>query len=782
MVKDPICGMEVNPKRTKFIHTSNNKTYYFCNKDCLDKFLGKDEKKIEIKKENNANNIVILSVPGMGSQHCAGIVETSLLRVGGVSNVKTNVAVKEVEIRFNSSKTNESSLMAAVKNAGYENHVTKESSHEEDELKEIKSLKKRFIISLIFSLPLLYFMFLDLFVWPSLNVSEFKLYFLQVILIIPVLIAGWKIFSSGLKSLVNFTPNMDSLITIGVWAAIIYSVSVMFLGGEGAYFEVAAVLITFILLGKYLEVITKGKTSAAIKKLIGLQAKTAIVIRNNKEIRIPIENVRVGDIILVKPGAKIPVDGIVISGNSSVDESMITGESIPVEKNKGNQVIGATINKTGSFKFKATKVGSDTVLAQIVKLVKEAQGSKAPIQELADKVSYYFVPIVVILAIITFLVWYFLGAGVTFALTAFVAVLIIACPCALGLATPTAIMVGVGLGAERGVLIKTADALQKFSKINTVVFDKTGTLTKGKPEVTDILSLNKYKDNDLIKFGALVEKHSEHPLGEAIVMKAKSLRMKIPEVKGFESFTGKGVSGNYGNKKILLGNRELMNSNKINFRSHEEKISKLEREGKTVMLVSVNNSFIGCIAVADTLKEHSLEAIQKLHERKIKVVMITGDNKRTGEAIAKQLDIDQVLAEVLPSEKSENIKELQKKGVVAMVGDGINDAPALTQSDIGIAIGTGTDVAIESGDIVLIKDDLRDVIYSIDLSKYTMRKIKQNLFWAFFYNLVGIPVAAGVLFPFTGWLLSPVIAGIAMGFSSISVVGNSLIMKRWRPK
>jgi len=485
----------------------------------------------------------------------------------------------------------------------------------------------------------------------------------------------------------------------------------------------------------------------------------------------------VGEIIIVKPGGKIPVDGTVIEGHSSVDESMVSGESIPVEKKAGDKVVGATINKTGSFKFKAEKIGKDTFLAQVVRLVEEAQGSKAPVEELADKISAIFVPAVVVIALLSFIIWLLAGQGFVFALTTFIAVLIIACPCALGLATPTAVMVGTGLAAEHGILIKNAEALQKASQLKVIVFDKTGTLTRGEPEVTD------FTGKEILLLAAVAEKRSEHPLAEAIVKKAKTEGIDVPDPDGFNSISGKGVEAKLKGDTILLGNRTLMKDKNVVFADMENKLNELEAQGKTVMLVAKNNSLLGLVAVADTLKQYSKEAVKELHRMGREVVMITGDNKRTGSAIAKQVGIDRVLAEVLPQDKAENIKKLQAEGKrVAMVGDGINDAPALAQADIGIAIGTGTDVAIETGEIVLVKDDLRDVVTAIDLSNYSMRKIRQNLFWAFIYNSLGIPIAAGILYPFTGFLLNPIIAGAAMAFSSVSVVTNSLLMKRFKPR
>ncbi len=725
---------------------------------------------------------VTFIVADMQSQHCAGLVEKSLSRVSGVQKVQINLAVNQALIAYDPKKATTIELFEAIKKAGYTPQLFEEGKDVEalERQREMTALKKRFFVVLLFSLPLLYISMGSLLGLPQLLLSDFQNKLLQFLLALPIMIAGWHIFHSGLLSLKNRTPNMDALITIGVGTAFVYSViSTFFMQGE-LYYEVAGLLIVFILLGKYLEAVAKGKTSAAIKKLIGLQPKTAVVIRKGKEMKIPITEVVVGDIVIVKPGQKIPVDGVVLQGHSSVDESMITGESIPVEKAKGNVVIGATMNKTGSFQFHATKVGADTALAQIIKLVQEAQGSKAPIQKLADTVSSYFVPAVVIIAVLSFLTWYFLGMGFAFALTIFVSVLIIACPCALGLATPTAVMVGTGLGAEHGILFKSADALETAHKIDTIIFDKTGTLTKGKPEVTEIVPAKGSSVRDVLFFAAVAEKHSEHPLGDAIMNKAKQQKIIVPNPTMFHAIIGCGVEAAYKQKTILLGNKRLFAEKKISSSLFEKECEQLEKQGKTVMLVSSNKKIIGLIAVADTLKEHAKDAIRKLKERGIETAMLTGDNKRTAAAIAKQVGIDRFFAEVLPKEKAAYVKKVQKERKnVAMVGDGINDAPALTQANVGIAIGSGTDVAIESGNIVLMKDDLRDVVVAIDLSRYTLKKIKQNLFWAFFYNTVGIPLAAGLLYPFTGWLLSPVIAGAAMAFSSVSVVGNALVMKRY---
>ena len=583
---------------------------------------------------------------------------------------------------------------------------------------------------------------------------------------------------------------MDSLIETGTLAAYFYSLVIFIsiwrqpsLSQEvHVYFESAAFILVFISLGKYLEALTKGKTSQAIKKLIGLQPKQAIIIKNGEEIQVPIPEVKVNDVVLVKPGEKIPVDGLVVNGYSGVDEKAITGESIPVEKKVGDEVIGATINKTGVLQIKAKRVGEETMLAQIIKIVEEAMGSKAPIQVLADRVSFYFVPTVIGLALLAFLVWILSGQAFVFALTVFVAVLIIACPCALGLATPTAVMMGTGLAAKQGILIKSSQALEMAQKISMIVFDKTGTLTRGEPVVTDIIEINNKKEQILQTAGSL-EKNSEHPLAQAIVQEAEKQKIKLFEVQEFEAIPGQGVEAYLDKQKIFLGTRKLIKRHQIKPDFIEEQMARLEKQGKTAMILGRDQEVMGIIAVADTLKEYSKQAIEILHKLGKETAMITGDNERTARAIAEQLGIDYVLAGVLPQEKAKEIKRLQSQGKkVAMVGDGINDAPALAQADLGIALGSGTDVAMETGEIVLIKDDLRDVVRAIDLSKYTLRKIKQNLFWAFFYNSVGIPIAAGVLYPFTGWLLSPIFAAAAMAFSSVSVVSNALLMKLYKPR
>jgi Cu+-exporting ATPase len=582
---------------------------------------------------------------------------------------------------------------------------------------------------------------------------------------------------------------MNTLIAVGTSAAYLYSmVATLFpsffeSGGikPEVYFDTSALIIVLILLGRLLEARAKGQTSEAIKKLMGLQPKTARIIRDGKEMDIPVEEVLVGDMVIVRPGEKIPVDGKVKQGKSAVDESMITGESIPVKKQPGDEVIGATINKTGSFKFQATKVGKDTALAQIIKLVQDAQGSKAPIQRLADVIAGYFVPVVISIAIATFVIWINFGPSpvLTFALLTFVAVMIIACPCALGLATPTAVMVGTGKGAENGILIKGGESLETAHKLDTIVFDKTGTLTKGEPEVTDIVNVNSYSEEEILKYAASAEKASEHPLGEAIIKGATERKIRLEDPKDFQAIEGQGIEANVDGKDVLLGNMKLMRRRRIEVQDLEAKAEELASDGKTPIYVSLEGKVAGLIAVADTLKENSIEAVERLKRLELEVVMLTGDNRKTAEAVARKAGIERVLPEVLPEDKVHEIKSLQSEGKrVGMVGDGINDAPALAQADIGIALGSGTDVAMEASDITLIKGDLRGVVSAIELSKRTIRVIKQNLFWAFFYNTAGIPIAAGVLYPFFGILLNPIFASAAMALSSVSVVSNSLRLRR----
>jgi len=742
-----------------------------------------------------------LKIEGMTCAACAKAVERATRKLDGVVESNVNYATEKLNISYEPSKVRVSDIRKAVEKAGYKAVEEESTTVDEDKLrkeKEIKLLWKKFIISLIFTLPLLTIAMssmlgekigysLPAFIDPMLNPRTYGI--VQLALSIPVMIAGNRFFSVGFKSLYRRSPNMDSLIAMGTSAAFLYGIFAVvqiFRGNtdyvENLYFESAAVIITLITLGKYLESVTKGKTSEAIKKLMGLAPKTAIIIRDGKETEISIEEVEVEDVIVVKPGEKMPVDGEVVEGVTSVDESMLTGESIPVEKNVGDKVIGASINKNGSIKYKATRVGKDTTLAQIIKLVEDAQGSKAPIAKLADIISGYFVQVVIGIALLSAGAWYISGETPVFALVIFISVLVIACPCALGLATPTAIMVGTGKGAEYGVLIKSGVALETAHKIKTVVFDKTGTITEGKPKVTDIVVVNGIDENELLQLAASAEKSSEHPLGEAIVKGAEEKGLEFKKLDFFKAIPGLGIEVKIEGKDILLGNRKLMVESNISFGKLEEVSDKLANEGKTPMYAAIDGRMAGIVAVADTVKENSRRAIEKLHDMGIEVAMITGDNRRTAEAIGRQVGIDRILAEVLPQDKANEVKKLQGEGKqVAMVGDGINDAPALAQADIGIAIGSGTDVAMESADIVLMRSDLMDVPTAIHLSKKTITNIKQNLFWAFGYNTLGIPVAMGVLYIFGGPLLNPIIAAAAMSLSSVSVLLNALRLKGFKP-
>jgi len=732
----------------------------------------------------------ILSISGLHCASCVANIENALKKQKGIERINVNFATEKAYLDYNSREISLDEIKKIIEKLGYkaQEEGVQEIGHQHDEQSSnLKRLKRRFWVSLILGLPVFYLMMgevLGLYV-PGFLAERMEIF--QFILATAVITVSFNIWISGIKNLLRLKPNMDSLIFIGTAAAYFYSLTASVLpffgykmSGVSLFYESAIFILIFINLGKYLENLTKGKTSQAIKKLIGLQPKEATLLKGKEEIKVPVAEVKIGDLILVRPGEKIPVDGIIIDGYSGVDEKMITGESLPVEKSKGDKVIGGTLNQTGRLVFRATKVGEQTMLAQIIEIVQQALGTKAPIQLLADKVSFYFVPGVLIIAIIAALIWLALGQPTGFVFTIFVAVLIIACPCALGLATPTAVMMGTGLAAQNGILIKSGKALEIADKVDMVVFDKTGTLTKGEPIVTDIFSKDKTK-LEILKMAATIEQSSEHPLARAIVNRAQEEKIKPLEVHDFRAIPGKGIQGKFKEQKILLGTRKLMNDNKADYQSLEGEMTKLENEGKTVMILVVDSKAWGLIAVADVLKEYSKQAVELLHKMGKRIAILTGDNQRVGQAIAKQLNIDKVLAEVLPQEKAAEVKALQNDGdTVAMVGDGINDAPALAQADLGIALGSGTDVAIETGEIVLIKNDIRDVIKAIDLSHYTLRKIKQNLFWAFFYNIVGIPIAAGVLYTFTGWLLNPSVAAAAMAFSSVSVVSNALLMKKYR--
>lgn len=748
--------------------------------------------KAEENKESESIAEIKLKVIGMDNPHCVGAVGNALNTLDGIISKELYVN-QNAFIKYNPEKTNAEKIRKIIKRAGYEPVEVSGTLQDTEKIareKEIKKLKREVILGFLLSIPIFILSFPE---WFKLTVP-YQNYVLLALATPVQLYLGYRFYAGTWIGLRNKTANMDTLIAVGTSAAYVYSLLVTLFPSTFTgklYYDTSAIIITFILLGKHFEALTKSKASEAIRKLIGLQPKTATIVKDGKETEIPIEELQIGDVFTVKPGEKIATDGMVIEGSSHVDESMISGESIPVSKKINDKAIGATINKNGFLKVKASKVGSDTVLAQIIKLVEEAQGSKAPIQRLADKVSSIFVPIVILIAILSFLFWHFIAPNFfalnpspfIFSFTIFVAVLIIACPCALGLATPTAIMVGTGKGAENGILIKNAEALETAHKLTAIVFDKTGTLTKGKPEVTDVVVLDdKFVGNDIVKFASIAERRSEHPLAEAVLNYAKEKNVSVSEPSRFESVSGKGVLAEYKSYSIIVGNGKIFQQYKISISDEiNKKINTLEEQGKTTVILALNKSIVGLVSIADTLKENSKEAIEEIKKLNIEPIMITGDNERVAKAIAAQVGIDNVLAEVLPQDKENEIKKLQKQNkIVAMVGDGINDAPALAAADVGIAIGAGTDVAIETGSIVLIKNDLRDVVKAIKLSSYTIKKIKQNLFWAFFYNAAGIPIAAGILYPFFGFLLNPIIAGAAMAFSSVSVVSNSLLMRKWR--
>ena len=812
MARDPMCGMEVD-ERTGLILEYGGRKYYFCHPHCRDEFLkmkGKAESSpteaaSEIVSESITQKKATLDIAGMHCASCALNLEGSLRKVDSVSKAAVNFATEKAYVEYDSSALSVHDLERVVEDAGYRvvkqkavrdagDVPLKETAIDSEKTvrkRDIDVLKIKFVVSAVFVIPLLYLAMGHHVGLPLPSLSDTVMAIIQLVLTIPIVAAGYQFYTVGIGTVVkNRSAGMDTLVALGTGTAFLYSlaISILIWSGDAGYdmndlyFEVAGLLIVFILLGRYLESVAKGRTSASIRKLLELQPKMALVVREGKELEIPVDEVLAGDEVVLKPGSAVPVDGIVVEGGSSIDQSLLTGESLPVDKSVGDEVIAGTINKGGWLKFKATKVGADTALAQIIRLVEEAQGSKAPVQRLADKVSAYFVPIVLAIGMVTFLAWYLSGSDLAFSLKAFIAVVIVACPCALGLATPTAVIVGTGKGAENGILIKDAATLELACKVDTVVFDKTGTLTRGKPEVTDIISLSgSYSEDKILEIAAAVEQRSEHHIGDAIVAKAVEKKVSIPEIADFSAIPGKGVEAKYNGSSVIVANGKMFVERGIDVSKAEADVAQLEGQGKTVVLVGIDGKAVGIIAVADTAKEFAAEAIARLKQMGKKVVMISGDNRRSAESIARQLGIDDVLAEVLPEDKAAEIKKLQTGGSkVAMVGDGVNDAPALVQADVGIAIGSGTDVAIESGGIVLVKDDIRDVVRTLEISCYTMRKIKQNLFWAFFYNIVAIPVAAGVLYPSTGFLLNPIIAGAAMAFSSVSVVTNSLSMRRYR--
>ncbi len=743
-----------------------------------------------------------LQLIGMHCASCAVNIEEALKKTPGVSEVNVNYANEKAYVEHDEAEAPIEHLQASVKKLGYRAELehkghsgmsqpdNEHDHHASATAHERWLMKRRFWTAFGLGLPVVFFAMADAFSISFPAGLERDLPMIELALASGVIAVAWFLWSSGAKSLFHRRPNMDSLIFIGTASAYVYSLGELIASwikpervmGD-VYFESAVVILIFILLGKYLEAITKGKTSEAMRTLMGLQAREALVLRDGQELRLPIDKVQVGDLIRVKPGEKIPVDGSVVEGYSAIDEQMITGESLPVEKKVGDEVIGATMNKTGALTFRATRVGQQTVLAQIITVVEQAMGSKAPIQRLADRVAGIFVPIVLGIALLSFALWLLAGQNFPFALMVFVAVLIIACPCALGLATPTAVMMGTGLAAKRGILMKSGKALEMARKVSVIVFDKTGTLTKGEPEVTDLVPFSG-SENDLLVLAASIERRSEHPLAAAIVRRAEANGLQLRDVHDFRAEPGKGVLAILDGVRVGIGTRRLLDEQGIVVPADRAAVcEQLEGEGKTVVFVLRGEGLVGAIAIADTVKPGAKAAIDVLRKLGKEPVMITGDNRRVGEAIANQLGITHVLAEILPEGKAEEVKKLQVNGTkVAMVGDGINDAPALAQADLGIAMGSGTDVAMETGDVILMKSDVRDVATAIDLSQYTVKKIKQNLFWAFVYNIVGIPVAAGVLFPFTGWLLNPMIAAAAMAFSSVSVVLNALLMKGYRSR
>ena len=738
-------------------------------------------------------------IEGMSCASCAMTIENAVSKIPGVDKASVNLATEIMTVEANDSVTPED-IAKVVDGVGYgarpRGKSVEEELEEKNEKKEahLREMKRNLIISAIFTVPLLFIAMADMvgipmpaFLSPMQSPVSYAL--IQLALVLPIIWLGRRFFVDGFKALSKGHPNMDSLVALGTSAAFLYSLYGTYHVLEGhahfamnLYYESAGVILTLITLGKYFEDVSKGKTSMAIQTLVGLAPKMATVLRDGQEVEVPVEEVQVGDLIRVKPGEKVPVDGVVTEGNSTVDESMLTGESIPVSKAVGDEVIGASLNKTGSFILKATKIGKDTALSQIIQLVEQAQGSKAPIAKLADKVSGVFVPIVIVLALVSGLAWYFLGQeSWVFALTITISVLVIACPCALGLATPTAIMVGTGKGAENGILLKSGEALEEANHVNMVVFDKTGTITNGTPVVTDVVTADSTDADALIRLAASLEVASEHPLGEAIVAKAKEQGAALEEVTNFEAIPGFGIKGHVGETLVFLGNEKWMRENGLVNVEMNDKANHFAEQGKTPLYIGYNDAVQGLIVVADTVKESSARAIQTLHEMGIQVAMMTGDHERTAQAIAAEVGIDRVFSEVLPQDKANYVSKLQEEGyIVAMVGDGINDAPALAQAQVGIAIGTGTDVAIESADAVLMKSDLMDVPAMLKLSRATIRNIKENLFWAFAYNIIGIPFAMGVLHLFGGPLLNPMIAGAAMSFSSVSVVLNALRLKRWK--
>lgn len=807
-VTDPVCGMQIDPASAAATTTHMGETYHFCSKACLESFTQDPQRYVAKDRDTESNDggprsggseRIDMPITGMTCSACANRIERTLSKQPGVKEAAVNFATERATVTFDPSLTNTDALVESVRGAGYDAHPGLDEDGEADPLaaahaEEYASTKRKFIVAAVLSVPVLVIAMSH----GTIGFLNFEgVNWLQLLLTTPVVVySGRRFYTGAWAAFRHRAADMNTLIAVGTGTAYLYSVAATVFPSLFAthaadhsmsvpvYYEAAGVIIALILLGNLLESRAKGRTGEAIRRLVGLQPKTAVVVRGGDQIEIPTDQVLKGDIVMVRPGEKIPVDGVVTDGRSAVDESMLTGESIPVGKGVGDEVFAATMNKTGSFHFRATKVGRETTLHQIVKLVRDAQGSRPPIARLADKISGIFTPIVISIAIATFVVWFIAASPevrLTMAVVNFVSVLIIACPCALGLATPTAIMVGTGKGAELGILIKGGDSLETAHKLDTVVLDKTGTITKGEPSLTDVIAVDGFDEGTLLSLIASAERSSEHPLAAAIVRGAEERGLELLRAENFDAIEGRGVEASVEGKAVLLGNERLMQERSIDIAAAREWLDDLAGQGKTPMYAALDGKIAGVVAVADTVKDGSKAAIQELRRLGLNVVMMTGDNKRTAEAMAKQVGITEVLSEVLPDKKSSEVKRLQASGKrVAMVGDGINDAPALAQADVGIAIGTGTDVAIEASDITLINGDLRGVATAIGLSKATIRTVKQNLFWAFIYNIIGIPIAAGVLYPVFGWLLSPVIASAAMSLSSVSVVTNSLRLRSYK--
>ncbi|WP_323659034.1 heavy metal translocating P-type ATPase [Aliarcobacter butzleri] len=749
-------------------------------------------------------------IKGMTCSACSTAVDRNVKKLEGINEVNVNLLNNSMIVKYDENILNNETIIKKVQDAGYEAFLVENGKKNQKNLTEenlgkieTNELKNRLIISFIFAIPLFYISMGHMLNWylPHLfhgysNAITFA--FTQFLLALPIVFINIKYYKVGFKTLYKGSPNMDSLIAIGTSAAMIYGVFSIYKIGYGLgnndidmviqyshdlYFESAAIVLTLITLGKFLEARAKENTSEAINKLINLTPKTALVLRNNQEIEIPIDELILKDIVIVKPGNIVPTDGVIIFGNSSIDESMLTGESLPISKKVGDKVIGASINKSGSFKFEVTKLGEDTVLSQIIKLIEEASSSKAPISKLADRISAIFVPTVIVISILATVTWLFLGYSFEFALSIGIAILVISCPCALGLATPTAIMVGTGKGAQNGILIKSAESLEIAHTINTVVIDKTGTITEGKTQVTDIFTNEKITQDKLLQLCATIEKNSEHPLADAILKKAQEKEIELLNATDFEALNGLGIKAKVEDRVFYIGNKKLLDSKNISLDLFYEKSEKLANEGKTPIFIADESEVLGLIAISDVVKSTSKDAILEFEKMGLEVIMLTGDNYKTANAIAKQININNVIAEVLPQDKEKEIQKLQSLGKkVAMIGDGINDAPALVRADVGIAIGAGTDIAIESANIVLVKSDLLDAVKAIQLSNAVIKNIKQNLFWAFFYNIIGIPLAAGVFYTILGWKLSPMFAGAAMSLSSVTVVLNALRLKLFEPK